>query len=371
MGGFGAKVSCRWAGWPLAVLFATLGLSSCSSGPGESVSDTVAVQPVPVVLHRVGPVADGTITATGTVRLRRETPLAFLADGRLRSLAVREGDRVKAGQLLGALDPTAIDAAALAAEARARQASAELARQRTLQQQGWVSKARVEAAEAAARAAEADRTAARFTQRYATISAPADGIVLARLAEPGQTLAAGSPVLLLGEFASGFVLRAPMSAGQAAGLSVGTPAKVVFRDAVAPPMAGRVIEVAGRADPRTGTFQVEFALPADPALRSGLIADAILLAAPVSAPLVVPASALFAARADEGFVWRYDEAKQQVVPNLVKLGAVREEGVELLSGLSTGVLIVAAGVDRLVAGQKVKPVSSAAPARVPSPSTAG
>jgi multidrug efflux pump subunit AcrA (membrane-fusion protein) len=91
--------------------------------------------------------------------------------------------------------------------------------------------------------------------------------VLARLAEPGQTVAAGTPVILLGEFSSGFVLRVPLSAADAAGLQRGVSANVVFRDGAAPPMAARVIEIAGRADPRTGTFQVEFALP--PTRRCG------------------------------------------------------------------------------------------------------
>jgi len=186
--------------WMALAGVAGLLLASCSPSRDEPRGNAVTGSAAaPVVLHRVGAAADGAVHATGTVRLRRETPLAFLAGGRVQSVLVREGDRVAAGQLLASLDRTAIDAAAAAADSRAGQAMAELDRQRALLQQGWVSKARVEAAEAAARAAEADRTAARFEQRFAVIAAPADGIVLGRLAEPGQTLAAAAPVILLGE----------------------------------------------------------------------------------------------------------------------------------------------------------------------------
>lgn len=336
---------------------ASLPILACSAGSPEPAPE----QAVAVVLHRVGDSSGArSSVATGTVRLRRETPLAFVSGGRVRSVAVRAGDVVSAGQQLAQLDRTAIDAATQSAEARARQAEAEARRQRDLYKQGWVTKARVEAADASAEAARADKSAARFTQRFATIVAPTGGVVLQRLAEPGQTVAAGTPVVLLGEFSSGFVLRAGLPAGQASRLRVGQSANVSFRDGAAPPTAARIIEIAGRADPRTGTFQVEFALPANPALRSGQIADVSLPGAAEGAPVLIPATALFSARADEGFVWRYDQASGSAKAQMVKLGPVTGAGVEVVSGLARGDRIVAAGVDRLTQGQKLRVVAAKA-----------
>jgi RND family efflux transporter MFP subunit len=343
---------------PLVLMLALIVTAGCGPGKEEAAAEA---EIAPVSLHRVGlQQAETSIEATGTVRLRRETPLAFVNDGRVRSVQVREGDMVRSGQVLADLDRTAIDAASVSADARARQAAAELQRQKQLLREGWVAKARVESAEAAARAADADRSAARFSQRFATITAPAGGVVLARLAEPGQTLSAGTPVILLGEFGSGFVLRVPMAAGDMAGLSRGESAAVSFRDGAAPPLSARIIEIAGRADPRTGTFQVEFGLPAHPSLRSGLIADVNLPRRNAAGPVVIPATAVFAARADEGFVWRYDQPSRKVAARLVELGKVTREGVEVRAGLARGDLIVAAGVDRLIEGQRVKPVQTTA-----------
>ncbi|PZU48946.1 MAG: hypothetical protein DI568_06620 [Sphingomonas sp.] len=333
--------------------------ASCSGDAPAAEAPTAAP---PVTLHRVGSAGMTLEThASGTVRLRRETPLAFVSDGRVRTVAVREGDVVQGGQLLAQLDRVAIDAQAQAAAVRTRQADAELRRQRDLQAKGWVTKARVEAAEATAEAARAELSGARFNQRFASIAAPTSGVILARLAEPGQTLAAGTPVLTLGEFSSGFVLRVPLPAGRAASLKRGDTAEVSFRDGAAPEMTARIIEIAGRADPATGTFQVEFGLPANAALRSGLIADVRLAGAGAQASgLAIPASALFGARADEGFVWRYDPATRKVKPQMLKLGRVTGDGVEVLSGLARGDLIVGGGVDRLMDGQLVKPVQTAA-----------
>lgn len=351
----GASHRHRWRA-ALAAVLCGLALASCGKAAPE------AAPPVsqPVSLHRVG---SASLTlgsyASGTVRLRRETPLAFVNDGRVRSIDVREGDTVRAGQVLASLDRVAIDSQVQAASVRSRQADSDLRRQRDLAAKGWVSPARVEAAEATAEAARADLSGARFSQRFSTIVAPAAGVILARQAEPGQTLAAGAPVLTLGEFPSGFVLRVPLPAGRVSALAVGDHADVTFRDGAAPPMKARIIEIAGRADPATGTFQVEFGLPASPALRSGLIADVALSGAGVApSGLAVPASALFGARADEGFVWLYDPAHGRVKAQMVELGRVTGEGVEIRAGLARGDLIVAAGVDRLTDGQAVRPVQT-------------
>lgn len=348
------------------LLAAGLGLAGCT---GSEQAGEQEAAPATVTLHRVGSQSAPAVRrASGTVRLRRETPLAFLTDGRVASVQVREGDIVSGGQLLATLDRTPVDAGVLAAEARAAQAASELARQRSLLQQGWVSKARVEQAEAAARAAEAERRSARFAQTYASIRAPAAGIILARQAEPGQTLGAGSPVLLLGEFASGYVLRVPLPAGDVAGLARGDEASVRFPDGAAPEMVGRIIEISGRADPRTGTFMVEYALPAHPALRSGQIADVAITRRGAAGQLSVPTTALFAARADEGFVWRFDPSSRRVTARMVRLGDVQESGVMVLSGLEPGELIVASGVDRLMDGQTVAPVAGAGAGQRPAAS---
>ncbi|MFN3370318.1 MAG: efflux RND transporter periplasmic adaptor subunit [Sphingomonadaceae bacterium] len=343
-----------------AAILLGLAMAGCADRAPDAAADPA---PSAASLHRVGSTVGAVERQiSGTVRLRRETPLAFLADGRIATLLVREGDIVASGQILATLDRTAVDASVLAADARAAQAASELARQRRLLEQGWVAKARVEQAEAAARAAEADRQSARFVQAYSIIRAPAAGIILARQAEPGQTLAAGTPVVVLGEFASGFVLRVPLTAGEIAGLARGDMASVRFRDGAAPDMTGRLIEIAGRADPRTGTFLVEYSLPAHPSLRSGQIADVTIEQRGEAGRLVVPTTALFAARADEGFVWFFDSRTRRISARLVRLGAVLPDGVEVRSGLSAGDLIIAGGVDRLVEGQKVSPVAAGASA---------
>lgn len=367
----GAGARRRGARPPVAV--AAILLAACGS-PAPKIEPATVLEPLPVSVMTVGGGPEAReIRAAGTVRLRRETPLAFVTDGRILRLEVREGDRVRAGQLLAALDTTAIDSDVAASETGVKQARAELARQRELMKGGWVAQARVDVAEASARQAEAARDGARFRQRFARIVAPSDGIVLRRLAEPGQTVAAGTPVLLLGEFASGYVLKVPLSATEVAGLRLGQPARVTLGDGDRPAIAGQIVEISGRADERTGSFGVEIALPGEPGLRSGMIGVARLEPLADAEPpntLHVPATALFSVRVEEGYVWRVAPAGEGggmvVRAQPVRLGRVSSDRVEVLAGLAPGDRIIARGVDRLVEGS---PVVAARPGR-PAPAGA-
>lgn len=339
----------------VALLHALGGCGASADGPTPSTGEPSVTS---VQLFEVGRAdAPAIIRAAGTVRVRRETPLAFWTAGVVARLDPREGDRVRAGAELAALDTRTIDADVAAARADLARARAERDRQRKLLQQGWVTQARVDSADAAEGAAAAALERARFAQSKGRILAPADGVILARRAEPGQTVSAGEPVLVLGEARSGLVMRAPLAAPDAAGLVAGMPAAVAFPSGEAPAMTGRIIEIAGRADERTGTFQVEVALPAHPALRSGLIGR-VEIARPrtseAAAPLVVPATALFAARAGEAFVWRLDPATGTVRASLVRVGAIGPTGVIIESGLAAGDRIVRTGVDRLTEGARVR-----------------
>jgi len=165
------------------------------------------------------------VTATGTLKGRDSVDVGAQISGRIATVHVDVNDEVKAGQVLAEIDPAqlrsrveqsraqvrAADASIRLARATAVQAKMEVARARELNQKGLISSKELEAAEADAErsaasvaSSEAQATLARATLKdaetslsWSTIRAPIDGIVLARLVEPGQTVAASlqSPVL--------------------------------------------------------------------------------------------------------------------------------------------------------------------------------
>jgi RND family efflux transporter MFP subunit len=336
-----------------------LTLSACADS--EATPKQQVAKPVPVGVVIVG----GTIAGegplvSGTVRARQEATLAFLVPGRVTRMLVNEGDRVVAGQLLAQIDTVDVDAGVAASRAEQVRADSDLARQRELFAKGWVTKARVEAAEAAAGTARASTASRSFAQRYARITASSAGTVLARSAEAGQIVAAGTPVLTVSQAGGGLVLRVALTDTQLAGLRVGQVASVRLPALGTAPVAARVIELGGRGDARTGTFEAELALPPIAGLRSGMIGEARLPAITTSGSLAIPASAVFQARAGEAFVYVI-EANNKARVRRISTGRIDDRSVEVLGGLTAGEKIVSKGLSRVRAGVVVAPQADTAP----------
>lgn len=342
---------------PLLLALATA-LAGCSGNKPAAPAEAARLQ---VSVAQVGQQAlAAPIEAAGTAALRKEIPLGFTSPGRIARILVQEGDFVRRGQVLAVLDTTSVSASLDAAAAERTRARAELERFRTLYSQGWLTKGRLEAAEAAARSADANVAARRFTLETARVVAPVGGIVLARSAEPSQIIDAGSPVVTLGDTGSGFVLRALLADRDAVRLRAGIGADVTFEALPGTRLAGRVIEVGGRSDRGSGAFIAEIALPPDLRLRSGLVGTARIAAPAASGStlIVIPPTALFSVRADEGFVYVVSNDRK-VRARKVTLGPLGPGGSEVLSGLVVGETIVTSSLDRLREGLVIDPVRAA------------
>ncbi len=335
---------------------ASIAIAGCSADEPQKAG---VVRPLSVRIATVGALDQvPEIQVVGTALWRVETPLGFTSAGQIVRVTVNEGDRVRRGQLLSVLDTTSIQAELVAAEAEARRAGSDAARLSTLFKQGWVTKARLEAAQAGAQSSAAAVKARRFALDTARIVAPSDGVVLARLAEPTQVVAAGSPVITFGEARAGFVFRAPLNDRLAASIAIGSPATVVFQALGVEPMQGRVQEIGGKANRATGTFDVEIALPSDPRVRSGMIGTARLLASSATATRKrqVPPAAIITPRAGEALVYVLD-SKNVARLRKVRIGEATDGGVDVISGVGTGDRVVLSGFDRLKDGMTVSPVA--------------
>jgi RND family efflux transporter MFP subunit len=335
--------------------FSPILLVGCSRD--GSPKPTVTESAIPVAIVAAVPAGGGSsIDVSGTVRLKRETPLAFNTAGRIAAISVREGDSVGRGAVLARLDPTSLAAAANSARAEAARADADYRRLSGLFAKGWVTAPRVETARATAAAANARVQQAGFDVGLATIRAPSSGIVLRRPAEPGQMATPGQTILVLGEIASGYVLQLPIADADLARVAIGQLAAVTIPALGNQPIAATVSEIGARSDNATGTFRVEVALPPHPGLRSGLIGSARLRfggTAPVGSGVVVPTTAVFSARADEGFVYVHDAVSGRVKLRQVALGPLGDTMLTITSGLQPGEMVVTSGPDRLRDGLRV------------------
>ncbi|MBL8327691.1 MAG: efflux RND transporter periplasmic adaptor subunit [Rubrivivax sp.] len=155
--------------------------------------------------------ASTNFSLVGSLQAVRQTTLAAQVGGNLTVLAVKAGDRVKAGQLIARIDERSADAGLRAsgaaveqAQAQSAQARQQLDRTRELRQQGFISQAAVDSAENQFRAAQAgldqaqaNRGQAALARGFATVTAPFDGIVQATHLEAGELALPGRALVTL------------------------------------------------------------------------------------------------------------------------------------------------------------------------------
>ncbi|RQR71333.1 efflux RND transporter periplasmic adaptor subunit [Burkholderia sp. Bp9012] len=208
---------------------------------------------------------------TGTVAARVQSDLGFRVSGKVLARLVDTGQTVRRGQPLMRIDPVdlklaarARDEAVAAARARARQTAEDETRYRDLRGTGAISasaydqiKAAADAAKAQLSAAEADADVARNATGYAELIADGDGVVMETLAEPGQVVSAGQPVVRLAHAGSReAMIQLPETLRPAAG-SV-AQAELFGKQGVSVPATLR--QLSDTADPRTRTFEARYVL---------------------------------------------------------------------------------------------------------------
>ncbi len=342
-----------WVGF---TILAAATLSACSNGDSKKAAPPEDIFPVQTVIVQPGNLMR-TLNAIGTVRYRRETPLGFTSNGKVATVRFNEGDFVKRGALIAALDTTVVGADQNVADAERARAQADFDRIAELYKEGWVTKARYEAAEAAAKAASARVSQARFATGTAQLYAPASGVILSRVVEPGQVVAAGTPAVILGQADQGFVFRVPVIDRDAAQLRVGMSAEISLDALGGAPFTATISEIEGQANAATGAFTVLFAIPAQARIRAGQIGTAkINLPAAQDGALQIPASALFSVRTGEGIVYIVD-GKDRVEARSVVIERVADDFVIVRGGLQQGERIVVSGGEKLRVGAKVRPTA--------------
>jgi RND family efflux transporter MFP subunit len=306
------------------------------------------------------------VTLTGRIEAEDEVPLAFRIAGRVLENNGTLGARVKSGDLVARLEPQneenqlIADSAALsAAEAQYNQARGHYERQRTLFEQGWATRANFELAEKGMKTAASQVEAARARLNaaedllgFTELRADQDGVITDVGPAAGEVVQAGQ-----------MIVRLARQDGRDAVFDV--PAQVI-RSAPADPeitvaladdpsvtVKGHVREVSPQADPVTRTFKVKVTLENPPeAMRLGSTVNGSMQT--TEEPVIeIPASALTRSN-QQPAVWVVDPAALTVSLRPVEIKRHGEDFIAVSGGLETGDIVVTAGVQALVPGQKVR-----------------
>jgi RND family efflux transporter MFP subunit len=347
------------------------GAGGAARGPGgggggaggrPSPSITLAATDVATVAPMT--IEDG-VALTGDLHPLETIDVRARIEGDLMSVYVREGDQVRAGQLLATFEASEQESSRASAEADRAAANAELANaQWTLEQNESLFKAgaiaerdlktsqqAVITARARLAAAVARLRASGNQARDTRVVAPASGVLEKRLVDGGVHLARGAPMFTI--VRSGTLeLAAAVPARQAAPVRVG---QVVHFVADGRRFDGSVARVSPTIDPATRAVTVYVQVP-NPGntLRGGTFATGRVVARTLTNVLAIPTAALRQGQEDgKPFVYRIDGKTLNSAP--VQLGAVDEQqGVaQVTEGLQAGDKIVVGNVGTLGRGMQV------------------
>lgn len=341
-----------------AALAPALAAALLAAGCGAT-SAAPAAPPAAAVPVRVAAVVRGSvrapIRAAGTVHPKDERALSFKVGGVVARIRVAAGEQVRRGQVLAELDVTEVAAAVRQAREGLAKAERDRDRARTLADQDVAPRALAEDAETAAQVARAGVSGAEFNLRQAVLLAPDDGWVDERLAEPGEVVAPGRPILKVSGRGRGFVVRASLPDRDVVGLRVGQPAQVAVDALPGAPLAGAVAEIARSASRATGTFEVEIRLaPAGAAALLGGLPAKVEIARELPVPAAVPLAALVDADGSQGVVFALEEGRARRVP--VRIASLRGGLAVLAEGLPGVERVITEGAAGLADGAPVRQV---------------
>jgi len=330
------------------------GKESAPAANVESANTGSAKNEQPVLTQVVGAVvSESGNVYSGEIRARYETTLSFRIGGKIVERLVDVGTVVKEGDVLVRLDQADAGLQASAAMTQFQLAEAEAKRYRELRRKGFVSPSALDAKEAAYKVAAAQIGLARNQSSYTLLHADSDGVVASILAEAGQVVSAGQPVLRLAQDGDREVAIA-IPETQFEGLAIGAPADVTLwsdkNEALH--FSGHLRELAPAADPASRTYAARVALNGTGA-RAALGMTAQLRFTDVSKrdKLIVPLSAIFQ-QGDQAAVWVV-AADNSIGLRSVQVSAYRDDGAVIARGVAAGERIVSAGVHKLSGGEKI------------------
>ena len=345
------KTTCTFTG---GLIVAVVALAALFTGCGKGdVPEAPKPTPVRVVHASQGP-AVPPIDTNGIVTNKDEMRLSFKMGGVVRRIYVQEGDAVKRGQRLAEIELTEVDAQVELARQMADKAARDLKRGENLYADQVISLEQLQDLRTQAAMAAAANKSAQFNLGYSVITAPRDGVVLRKLVEERELVPAGTPVLVFGESARGFVVRAALADREIVNVKLGDKGEIRMDAFPGQAMIGTVIEVSSAADPKSGMFPIEVRFDAaPPRLVSGLVAR-LRLAPESAAPRLtyVPMAALVEGEGDRASVFVLDGGKAQ--KREVRVAFITADAIALESGLDAGEAVITDGALYLENGEAVE-----------------
>ena len=346
----------------LAMLFVMVGCSDNS----DQVSTAEVIRPA-----KIFQVTDPTLSAVRSfpaeVEANADSNLAFRVSGQITELLVRPGSEVEQGQILARLDPKDFKLNLDDRQARYELARSQFERAKSILARKLISQSKFDEARAELKVAQASFNVAKTDLEYTYLRAPFTGSVAKLMVENYENIQAKQAVLLLQTRDQiDISIQMPENIVSRIKKDTGYQPTVVFDSHPGQRFLVSVKEWDTQADPSTLTYKVVFSLPTPesfnvlPGMTASISIDLSKVTDLSNTRLMLPVGAVFAAEGEAlsdnaRYIWKFDPQTQRVHRVEVTVGEIKQQGIEVLSGIKPGDQVIAVGAGFLTEGQQVRP----------------
>ncbi len=294
------------------------------------------------------------VHSSGILASEEEIKLSFKTGGIVATINTKEGDNVKIGDILAALNLAEINANVDLARSGYEKALRDWTRAKSLYTDTVATLEQFQNATTALNVAKSNLEIARFNLLHSTIKAPADGIVLKQLMKQNELVPAGYPVFLFGTRGKFWKVKSGLSDRDVVRINPGDSAVVVFDAWPGVKFSAFVDLVSEMASPMTGTYETEMSLDGmGYRLASGFVADVDIYPAKKQTFILVPVGAVVEADGQKGFIYSVSDSGSA---EKHEIGIKTIKGSEaVVTGMPEGVNeIISEGAAYLKDGMKVE-----------------
>jgi membrane fusion protein, multidrug efflux system len=323
---------------------ALVALQACQGKAGQQ--PAIKDEAIPVRIASIdADTAHHTIHASGLLGTENEARLSFKIGGIVESIQVKEGDFVKKGQLLATLVPTEITAQVRQVQLSLEKAERDYQRMQNLYKDSVATLEQLQNTKTGVDIARQNLQQVSFNQQYSRIYAPADGFVVKKIANAGEQVSAGNPVVITSAVSSSskWILKAGLADKEWAAVETGNAAVVSIDAFPGKTFPARISKKSLAADPLSGSFSIE--LQVDPGTAQpavGMFGTAVITPSSATTGYSIPYEALLDANGQKGFVFVSNDRKS-VQKVEVSIASISNNRVYVNSGLEGHAFVITSG----------------------------
>ncbi len=323
-----------------------MSLGGCRHEPVNTAntSDTIPVMVMAVEYAAI----DGQSNYVGVAEAFQSIPLTFLSAGTIEKVLVSEGETVKRGQLLAALNTASYQNILTAALAKEKQAQDAYERLSAVYKNGSLPEVKMIEIETGLEQAKAASEVAQKNVADCNLFAPVSGMIGTRSAEPGMNAVPGSPVITLVNIDK-INIKVAIPENEIASVYTGQPALVYVPALNNAQYKGKVVQKGVVANPISHSYEIKITIDnKGDRLRPGMLCNVFIGSNDTGKVLCLPQQAVMLDAAGNRYVYVADSVNSQALRRNITTGALTGQGsIVVTGGLEKGDQVITGGYQKI------------------------